>query len=88
MNDRQKLRILLPHWIEHNAEHASELRTWAERLQFAGETEMAQSLAAAAASLQQAGKQLAKLSDEIGEVTTTWGKTGCTNVESLEVDDE
>jgi nickel/cobalt exporter len=66
MNDRGKLRILLPHWIEHNAEHAGELRTWAEHMQFAGETGMAQSLFAAAASLEKAGEQLAKLSDEIG----------------------
>jgi hypothetical protein len=71
MNDLEKLRILLPHWVEHNAQHASELRTWAERLQLAGETEMAQGLSAAAASLEKAGDHLAKLSNEIGEVTTT-----------------
>ena len=29
--DLEKLRVLLPHWIEHNAEHAGEFRTWAER---------------------------------------------------------
>ena len=29
--DLEKLRMLLPHWIEHNAEHAGEFRTWAER---------------------------------------------------------
>jgi hypothetical protein len=29
--DTEKLRILLPHWMEHNAEHASEFRAWAER---------------------------------------------------------
>jgi hypothetical protein len=66
MNDGEKLRVLLPHWIEHNAEHAGELRTWAERLQLAGEMEMAQRLSAAAASLEKAGEQLAELSDEIG----------------------
>jgi hypothetical protein len=71
MNDREKLRFLIPHWVEHNAEHASELRTWAGRLQLAGETEMAQRLSAAAASLEKAGDHLVELSDEIGEVTTT-----------------
>jgi hypothetical protein len=25
-----KLRILLPHWIEHNMEHAAEYRRWAK----------------------------------------------------------
>ena len=29
MNKSDKLRVLIPHWIEHNEEHASEFRTWA-----------------------------------------------------------
>ena len=28
--DVEKLRVLLPHWIEHNAEHAADFRAWAE----------------------------------------------------------
>jgi hypothetical protein len=31
MDEIEKLRVLLPHWIEHNAEHAGEFRDWAER---------------------------------------------------------
>jgi hypothetical protein len=27
----KKLRVLLPHWVEHNGEHAGEFRKWAER---------------------------------------------------------
>lgn len=69
MNDLEKLRILLPHWTEHNAEHADELHTWAERMQVAGDAGAAQRLSAAAASLEKAGDYLSKLSDEIGEVT-------------------
>jgi hypothetical protein len=34
-NDAEKLRILLPHWIEHNYEHAEEFREWATRVRFA-----------------------------------------------------
>lgn len=30
MTEQEKLRALLPHWIEHNTEHASEFRRWAE----------------------------------------------------------
>lgn len=30
MTDRDKLRTLLPHWIEHNAAHAVEFHRWAE----------------------------------------------------------
>jgi len=29
--DLKKLRILLPHWIEHNEEHASGFRDWAAK---------------------------------------------------------
>ena len=29
--DLTKLRILLPHWIEHNQDHAASFRKWAER---------------------------------------------------------
>jgi hypothetical protein len=31
MNEIEKLRVLLPHWIEHNGEHAGEFRDWAGR---------------------------------------------------------
>jgi len=31
-----KLRILLPHWIEHNMEHAAEYRRWAKVADEAG----------------------------------------------------
>ncbi len=31
MNETEKLRVLIPHWIEHNDEHADEFREWAAR---------------------------------------------------------
>jgi rubrerythrin len=31
MNEQEKLRVLLSHWIEHNEEHADEFRRWAEK---------------------------------------------------------
>ena len=31
MNEEEKLRILIPHWIEHNQEHADEFRKWADQ---------------------------------------------------------
>ena len=31
MDEVEKLRVLLPHWIEHNGEHAAEFRGWAGR---------------------------------------------------------
>jgi hypothetical protein len=29
MKETDKLRVLIPHWIEHNTEHADEFRSWA-----------------------------------------------------------
>ncbi len=31
MNELEKLRVLIPHWIEHNLEHAAEFRKWADQ---------------------------------------------------------
>jgi len=31
MAELDKLRVLIPHWIEHNDEHADEFRRWAEQ---------------------------------------------------------
>ena len=68
MNDLEKLLVLLPHWIEHNAEHADELHTWAERIQLFGKEDAAERLFAAATSLQNSGDYLSKLLDEVGRV--------------------
>jgi hypothetical protein len=51
MNDQEKVRALLPHWIEHNAEHAAEFRLWAERVRAAGQEEAAEEIALAAKEL-------------------------------------
>jgi hypothetical protein len=59
---------LLPHWIEHHAEHARELRALAERIQLAGQGDTAEKLLATAALLQQASDNLSNLLAELGEV--------------------
>ena len=65
MNDLEKLQLLLPHWIEHNAEHADELRSWADSMQHNGKVDAAKMLSAAAASLQNAGEHLSRLLKEV-----------------------
>jgi hypothetical protein len=49
--DEDKLRVLLPHWIEHNAEHAAEFRLWAEKARAASQEEVAEEIALAAKEL-------------------------------------
>ena len=49
--DEDKLRHLLPHWIEHNAEHAAEFRNWAEKARAAGHEGAADEIDTAAKEL-------------------------------------
>jgi hypothetical protein len=53
MTEQKKLGVLLPHWIEHNEEHAAEFRDWAER---AGPAQ--EGLLQAAAALEEANQGL------------------------------
>jgi hypothetical protein len=53
--DVEKLRVLLPHWIEHNAEHAAEFRAWAQKVGIVG------------ASLESAAVHLEEASSMLGE---------------------
>ena len=32
MNNKDKVRVLLPHWLEHNQGHGTEFLRWAETL--------------------------------------------------------
>lgn len=61
MNDLEKLRMLLPHWIEHNDEHAAEFREWAPR---AGEAE--EDMLEAARLLEGATRRLQSAMEKLG----------------------
>jgi hypothetical protein len=61
MTDRDKLRTLLPHWIEHNTEHAADFCLWAER---AGEAQA--DIEAAAARMEAVNEALAAALDKLG----------------------
>ena len=67
MNEIEKLRLLLPHWIEHNAEHAAEFREWAERARVAGQESPASDIALAAAELEWANEELAAALEKLGQ---------------------
>ena len=61
MNEVEKLRVLIPHWIEHNQEHAAEFRRWVEQ---AGEA--APEILAAADEMLQANASLAAALEKLG----------------------
>jgi hypothetical protein len=66
INDLDKVRALLPHWIEHNAEHAAEFRDWAERVRAMGEEEVAEEIALAAKQLGWVNEALVTAQERLG----------------------
>jgi hypothetical protein len=65
--DADKLRVLLPHWIEHNAEHAAEFRKWAEKARAAGQEEVADEIDTAAKELGWVNEALGAAVEKLGE---------------------
>ena len=60
MNDIEKLRALLPHWIEHNEEHAENFRRWAEKARHLGLEEVADLIEEAAEKVRLCNEALAE----------------------------
>jgi len=58
-NDLVKLRILLPHWIEHNEEHAAGFESWAAKARELGREEMAQRIEEAVERMAACNRSLA-----------------------------
>jgi hypothetical protein len=61
MSDVEKLRVLLPHWIAHNGEHAEEFREWADRAGAAAED-----IRAAAELVEEANARLERALEQLG----------------------
>jgi hypothetical protein len=68
MTDLDKLRALLPHWIEHNAEHAAEFRRWADRARATGQEETADEIDTAAKELGWVNEALRAALDKLVEL--------------------
>jgi hypothetical protein len=62
-----KVRALLPHWIEHNAEHAAEFRRWAEEMRAAGQEEVAEEIELAAKEMGWVNEALTSAVDRLGQ---------------------
>jgi hypothetical protein len=63
--DQDKLRALLPHWIEHNAEHAAEFRNWAEKARAIGREDVAEEIDLAAKELGWVNEALSAALDKL-----------------------
>lgn len=58
MNDLEKIRVMLPHWIEHNSGHGREYAQWSRLLAANGRDEIAELLNRAEASIMEADAAL------------------------------
>lgn len=66
MNDPEKLRVLLPHWIAHNKGHWEEFEKWASQLETSGNSELSGELRNAVAALRKAQGHLENCLEILG----------------------
>ncbi|MDD5126602.1 MAG: hypothetical protein PHR43_00650 [Dehalococcoidales bacterium] len=65
-SDREKLKILLAHWVEHNNEHRDEFREWAEKAKILGEAEVDNLMQKAAREMHRSGDYLLQALKKLG----------------------
>ena len=61
---RQRLKVLLDYWIEHNREHAGELEEWAEKAKVLGE-DLSAELLQAAQQMKEVGRTLSRVLENL-----------------------
>lgn len=64
--DLEKLRVLLPHWIEHNQEHAESFQRWAVRARKLDQEETARRIEEAIESVGQTNEKLTAALEALG----------------------
>ncbi len=62
----KKLRVLLPHWIEHNNNHIAEFRKWEGEARTEPGQEVALLLEKAISDMEKAGKSLSEALEKVG----------------------
>ena len=66
MKDEEKIRVLLPHWIEHNSSHKKEFENWAEIIKNTGRSDVAELMQQAVTFLDNAGLVLSDALEKAG----------------------
>lgn len=67
MDEREKLRILIDHWIEHNREHAEEFREWAGKARDFEEQAAGENILKAVGRVEEANEFLLRAAEELKE---------------------
>jgi len=71
LTDIEKLRRLIPHWIEHNQSHAADFMRWADLARASGNEQIAALIRNAAALLQKAEIDLNAALEKAGGTAET-----------------
>ncbi|MBI5556958.1 MAG: hypothetical protein HY885_04920 [Deltaproteobacteria bacterium] len=66
LSELEKLRVLIPHWIEHSHSHQHEFQKWVEVAKKEGQTEAAEAIEKALAKLAKADKYLNTALESLG----------------------
>ncbi|WP_243136625.1 zinc transporter [Acetobacterium paludosum] len=63
--DLEIISILLDHWVSHNQDHAAEYKTWVEKMNKLGKSEVAKALTEAIELMAEADKHLIKAKKDL-----------------------
>jgi hypothetical protein len=66
MDQIEKLRVLIPHWIEHNKGHGTDCQKWAETARKEGEEKIADFIEEAIEAMEKVNVLLEKALEEAG----------------------
>lgn len=66
MNEVEKLRVLLSHWMEHNNGHEADCIKWSEIARGEGEEKVAEHIDAAVKAMREVNDLLGKALEEAG----------------------
>lgn len=66
MDNVEKLRVMLQHWIEHNKGHVEEFEKWRQTMTEEGKTSLAEDIAEAVKTMAIVNTQLAKALETAG----------------------
>jgi hypothetical protein len=69
MDNLEKLRIMLQHWIEHNKGHVEEFEKWQKLMDSEGKTSLASSISRSIGLMDQVNSELHKALAEMGGTT-------------------
>lgn len=66
-SDREKLQLLLNHWLQHNKSHSSDYLKWADVARQGNHTKTAEFIEQAAEFLKKSDKSLEKALESVGD---------------------